>query len=217
MPVLDNIMLVDRMATRAADEERQRIARDIHDRIIQPYIGLQLGITSIRDLCELPAGKDLLPLLRDRTSRLQELAMMGIDDLRQYVRRLKYGENSNGGFVGGLQRFAASFYEATGIRVVVQADKGFHISDRLAAEVFPMLTEALSNIRRHTRSLSASIQLQETGERLVVIIENEIGSEAPPPPFIPRSIAERAASLEGTVRVNSLEGGNTAVVIEIPL
>lgn len=217
MPVLDNILLVDQMATRAAEEERQRIARDIHDTIIQPYIGLQLGITSIRELCDLAPGEDLAPRLKERTSRLQELAAAGIADLRQYVQRLKYGEGSNGGLVNGLRRFASRFYQATGIEVEVKAADMFHINDRLAAEVFSMLEEALSNIRRHTHALHSSIELGTIGERLVVLVENEAGAEGPPAPFVPRSIAERAASLQGTVGVKTLENGNTAVVIEIPL
>lgn len=217
MPVLDNIALVDRMATRAAEEERQRIARDIHDTIIQPYIGLQLGITSIRELCDAADGKNPVPLLKERASRLQALAAAGIADLRQYVRRLKYGEDSNGGFVKGLQRYTARFYEATGIEVEVKAAGSFHINDRLAAEVFSMLEEALSNIRRHTRALRSSIELRTIGECLVVRVENETGTEGPPPPFVPRSIAERAASLEGTAGVKTLPNGNTAVIIQIPL
>lgn len=48
LPVIDNIRLVDRLASAAAEEERRRIARDLHDRIVQPYIGLQLGLAAVR-------------------------------------------------------------------------------------------------------------------------------------------------------------------------
>ncbi|HZB43944.1 MAG TPA: hypothetical protein VE360_01800, partial [Pyrinomonadaceae bacterium] len=44
IPVLDNVRLLDRLASGAAEQERQKIARDIHDGVIQPYIGLQLGL-----------------------------------------------------------------------------------------------------------------------------------------------------------------------------
>ncbi len=217
MPVLDNIVLVDRMATRAAEEERHRIARDIHDRIVQPYIGLQLGITSFRELIDMGPVDNWLPALKERAAKLQTLAAGGIADLRQYVRRLKDGAGSNGGFVQGLQRFAATFSEATGIEVDVNVAEGFHINDRLAAEVFPMLTEALSNIRRHTRAMHGSIELKTTGERLIVLVENETGKEGPPEPFVPRSIADRAESLQGMVMVKTLKNFSTGVVIEIPL
>jgi signal transduction histidine kinase len=46
-PVIENIRLVDRLASDAAEVERQRIAHDLHDSVIQPYIGLQIGLTAI--------------------------------------------------------------------------------------------------------------------------------------------------------------------------
>ncbi len=145
------------------------------------------------------------------------MATTGIADLRQYVRQLRHGDGANGGFVEGLRRFAARFSEATGIEVEVKAAEGFHMNDRLAAEVFPMLTEALSNVRRHTHALRSSIELKNAGERLIAVIENETGPEEPPPLFRPRSIAERAASLQGTVSVQMLANHHTGVIIEIPL
>jgi signal transduction histidine kinase len=50
------------------------------------------------------------------------------------------------------------------------------VNDRLAAEVFSMLTEALSNIRRHTRALRCSIELSTTGERMMAMVVNETGT-----------------------------------------
>jgi signal transduction histidine kinase len=46
--VLDHIRLMDQLASEAAEQERKRIARDIHDSIIQPYIGLQMGLVGVR-------------------------------------------------------------------------------------------------------------------------------------------------------------------------
>jgi signal transduction histidine kinase len=217
MPVLENVILVDRMATRAAEEERQRIARDIHDRIIQPYIGLQLGITSVCELCDLAPGENLVPLLRERVLKLQELAGAGVADLRRYVQGLKYGEGTNGGLTEGLRRYALRFLEVTGIEIEVRAKEGFHINDRLAAEVFSMAAEAMSNIRRHTRALQGVIDLATANDRLIVRVENEKGADTPLGPFVPRSITERAAALQGAVKVETSGGGGTAVVIEIPL
>src|SRR5947208_5573333 len=51
-PVLEHIRLVDRMASDSADEERHRIARSVHDRVIQPYIGLQMGLIGLHRLAQ---------------------------------------------------------------------------------------------------------------------------------------------------------------------
>jgi signal transduction histidine kinase len=48
MPVLHNIILVDQLASDAANAERQRIAFDLHDRVIQSYVGLQMGSEAVR-------------------------------------------------------------------------------------------------------------------------------------------------------------------------
>src|SRR5262249_16603345 len=48
MLTIDNIRLVDRLASDAADEERRRIGRDLHDSVIQPYIGLQMGLVALQ-------------------------------------------------------------------------------------------------------------------------------------------------------------------------
>ncbi len=46
-PVMENIRLIDNLASDAAEQERQRIAHDIHDSVIQPYLGLQFGLAAL--------------------------------------------------------------------------------------------------------------------------------------------------------------------------
>src|SRR5258705_8980686 len=48
MPAIENIRLVDRLASDAAEHERKRIALDLHDTTIQPFIGLKMGLSAIR-------------------------------------------------------------------------------------------------------------------------------------------------------------------------
>jgi signal transduction histidine kinase len=48
-PIIENIRLVELLASHAADDERLKLARDIHDSVIQPYFGLQMGLEAIRE------------------------------------------------------------------------------------------------------------------------------------------------------------------------
>src|SRR6185295_2468372 len=50
MPVIENIRLVERLASDASEEERNRIARSVHDRVIQPYYGLQIGLKALQSV-----------------------------------------------------------------------------------------------------------------------------------------------------------------------
>jgi signal transduction histidine kinase len=226
MPVIDSIRLVDRLAAEAADEERKRIARDIHDSIIQPYIGLQMGLAGLRrklagDFMEASAKPaELLQIIKNAsedTDRLLEMTGDGIGDLRRYVRGLRDEGESEDGLTSSVKRFAAKFTQATNILVQVRADPNIRADDRLASEMFQIIVEGLSNIRRHTQSARAFIGMEHTENRLIVRIENDVVRGSKPTPFKPQSIAERAVSLGGKAYVEFFGDMGTSVIVEIPL
>jgi len=226
IPVIDSIRLVDRLALEAADEERKRIARDIHDSIIQPYIGLQMGLAGLRrklstDYAEPSSNaRELLQVIRnaaDDTDRLIEMTSNGIGDLRSYVRGLRDERENEDGLTSSVRRFAAKFTQATNILVQVRADPNIRVHDRLASEMFQIIVEGLSNIRRHTQSARAFIGMESVDARLIVRIENDGTRGSKPAPFTPQSIAERAESLGGRAYVEFFGDMGTSVIVEIPL
>jgi signal transduction histidine kinase len=226
MPVIDSIRLVDRLAAEAAEEERQRIARDIHDSIIQPYIGLQIGLAGVRqklaaDGIDVSSDReDLLEVIRDAaadTDRLIEMTGDGINDLRDYVHGLREAGGSEGGLTSSVRRFASKFTQATNIVVQVRADPDLGVDDRLAAEMFQIIVEGLSNIRRHTQSTRAFIDMECSDSRVILRIENDATHGSTPTPFKPQSIAERALSLGGRAYVEFFGDMGTSVIVEIPV
>jgi len=218
MPALAHVELVERMATRATDDERRRIALDLHDRIIQPHIGLQLGIQAIEESAS-GATEATIPMLRTRLRALGELAAQGLADLRGYVHTLRYGTRPGDGpgLVDSLRRFAGRYQEATGIQVSIETKSDVWVGERLASEVFSMVSEAVSNVRRHTSATTVSIRLERRGERLLLRIENPEDPGSPCTPFVPQSLTQRAAAVSGALEVHSGSGRTTAVLIEIPL
>jgi signal transduction histidine kinase len=217
MPSLAHLDLVERMATRAAEDERQRIALDIHDRVIQPYIGLQIGLAAVEQVLADRSDPGALPLVRDRLTKLAELTRFGIADLRGYVRALRGSPGRTGGLADSLRRFSQRFHEATGILVAVDVEGEMDIDDRLAAEVFSMACEAVSNVRRHTTALEALVTLRRTRDRLVLRVENAHDAALPVGPFLPLSIAQRAAAVSGTIAIESTGVGPTVVTVAISL
>jgi signal transduction histidine kinase len=226
LPVLEHIRLVDRMASDSAEEERRRIARSVHDRIIQPYLGIQMGLVGVRHLVQSVLDDKDSGGAAERARRamagLENLIGMtrdGVEELRQYVYDLRTtktrGENL---LIQSLLRYAAKFEIVTGIRVTVVNRLNFQdLNDRLAIEIFQMATEALSNVRRHTSATAAVLTVEDTPSGKVAVgIENEVREELPHRDFVPRSITERAESLGGNTRVIN-SNGHTLVSIEIPL
>ncbi|MBI1987000.1 MAG: hypothetical protein HYS70_01455 [Nitrospinae bacterium] len=212
LPAIDTLRLVDRLASDAAGAERRRIARDLHDSVIQPYLGLQMGLAALRQ--KLASGS---AEVKGEVERLISLTEVGLDDLRHYTGALREGDEPEGGLLPAVRRFAGRFAEATGIAVHVEAGADLCVNDRLAAEVFQMVAEGLSNIRRHTGSRRATVGLACSDGHLVLRVGNDVPAGAAPVPFIPRSITERATALGGRGRVEWTESGDTVVIVEIPL
>lgn len=210
--VLDNLRLVDRLASDAATEERRRIALDLHDSVIQPYLGLRLGLSAAR--AALTAGR--ADEAGTHVDRLVQLADGELQTLRGYVRELRADTAVAGaGLTGSVRRFCRRFSDATGIRVdVVTADAA--VDDAVAAEVFQMVAEALSNVRRHTQATHAEVRVDVAEERLRLTVTND-GAPLARADFHPRSLAERAAALGGKVQVEHPAGGRTAVRVDLPM
>ena len=115
-------------------------------------------------------------------------------------------------------RFGRKFTAATGIQVQVEVNGELHVNDRLATEVFHIVAEGLSNIRRHTLATTASITLVQENSYLSVQICND-GVEGEtfrcplhpvPSPNAPWPLAGRYVL---SVRVQT----HVAVIAEIPL
>ena len=226
VPILKNMEVLDRLASDAASEERLRIARDIHDSIVQPYIGLQMGIESLRQKVML-GENHLMPEIE----RLNQLCVSGTLELRSYVQQLKQARHDEDNLLASVHRLTTKFEAATAISVCVEAKLESQLHDRLAAEVLQMVAEGLSNIRRHTRSDQAFIRLRSRDGHLTLIIENHnenvssattrAGERSKIPggescSFTPVSLSERTWSLGGSIEVQAHQEG-AIVTIKIPL
>src|SRR5262252_2416957 len=217
MPTIDNIRLVDRLASEAAEAERRRMARDLHDSVIQPYLGLQMGLAAMEKNLATHSSD-----VHEDLKRLLALTSASIADLRQYMGELRdTGAPESGllpaSLLPAVQRFARTFAEATGIDVHIDAKTALPVHDRLAAEVFQMVAEGLSNVRRHTRSPQATVTLVCAHDHLCLSIANDTAPGTVPVPFTPRSLTERAAALGGRARVEWPAQGGTVVLVDIPL
>lgn len=210
LPIVENIRLLDQLASQAADQQRQKISRDIHDSTIQPYIGLKFGLEAIE--IKLAAGQPI----EDDVRKLILLADTSISELRGYVKSLRSEQREQPGstLVEAVRQQAAKYAEFYGIEVAVDAD-GLQINDRLAAEAFQIIVEGLSNARKHTAAHNIVIRIRQRDHALLLEIEND-GAETGVRDFSPRSITERAASLGGEAAVSSV-AGSTLVKVRIPL
>ena len=213
VPMIDNVRLVEHLASEASEYERKRISRDIHDGAIQPYIGLKLGLDALRrQVSQNDSVAAGLAELAEKTNSV-------IDDLRSYVGELKErsSNESESVLVSSLQRQAGKFGELYDIEVAVRTAPEINLNDRLAAEVFQIVQEGLSNIKRHTNSSRATVTMLSSNGDMVLQIENECSGHDGVRNFTPRSITDRAVALGGRVSVDAGDDGSTVVSVVIPM
>ena len=213
MPVIHNIRLLERLASNSAQQERQRLARAIHDSVIQPYIGLQYKLAAIRN--KAAEGREL----GEDIERLFEMTVEEVAGLRGFVRGLKDGEGRADNFVAAVRRFAAQFAQNYDLDVKVESKGDFRVNDRLAAELIRIVHEGLSNVRKHSSTAVSRITLERADSSLRISIENEDprAEDSARAQFTPRSITERAEELGGHVSVERTPDARTVVRVEIPL
>ena len=223
-PIMENMRLVETLASDAAEQERRRIARDIHDSVIQPYLGLQLALAAIAQKLE-PGNPEILHDVK----RVMELTNQELAELRRYVWGLRGGEEPLDALLPAIQRYAERFSSVTGINVKVKANGKVEVNGRLAAELFQIVTEGLNNVRRHAQCDDALVEIECTGGGLLLQIKNRrprpSGRLDPGPEenkersnlFSPRSISERATLLGGKTTVSVDENNYTVVSVGIPI
>lgn len=212
-PVVENIELVDKMASEAASQERKKMSLDLHDTAIQPYIGLKLGLSALRN----KASADN-PLVGD-VDRLISVVEKVISNLRNYAMTFN-GKSSSlePVFLMVLRQQAEQIREFYGVDIDILMDNQIVVSDRLSTEVLQLVREGLSNICKHTLAQRGFIKIECVNGWLRIQIENEsIGSDIGAANFVPRSLSERAAGLGGKVHVMQIPQGNTVVHVEIPV
>lgn len=207
--------LADHQAT-VTENERKRIARDIHDDLGQHLMALRI------DMSVLAAGSAAVTVSKewiDATLKQIDAAITAvraiINDLRPAM--LDFGLHA------AIEWQATKFEQRTGIACQLQlGNDEVALNDQCATALFRIVQEALTNIQRHARARQVRIDMQRTDNRLLMTIADDgIGVAAKgvkkPDSFGLIGIEERIGALGGTLSIVSNPGQGMALVLSIPL
>jgi signal transduction histidine kinase len=192
----------------AADEERRRIERDIHDGAQQRLVALALELRSAQRRLGGEVDPELDTILSSASDELQ----VAVDELRELAHGIHPGILVQGGLAPALEALAGR----SPVPVSVEAT-----SDRLPPDVegtaYFVASEALANIAKHAGASRASIKAtREDGLLVIEVVDNGAGGAAAHDGSGLRGLADRVEALGGRLRVESPEGVGTRVVGEIP-
>ena len=192
-------------------EDRERIARNLHDVVIQKLFAAGLGINSI-------AARSIDPDMNDRLSPI-------IDDLDDTIRELRstiFSLNTRHAPASmriEIQRVINEEHGALGFEPEVHLHGPIDaLPANIANELLPTLREALSNIARHAHAGAAVIDLSVTDTVALRVQDNGIGIiDQPGTGHGIRNAAARADSLGGTCSIHNATAGGTIVEWSVPL
>jgi signal transduction histidine kinase len=150
------------------DEERRRIARELHDGTAQNLFAITLNLRRLEGLA-VKRVPEMTKLMND----IQQLAMQSLTELRTLSYLLHPPVLDYAGLVRALQWFAQGFSERSGIHVDAAAlqDVG-RLSPEIETALFRVVQESLANVRRHSGSNSASIRLEKASAEVKLQISD---------------------------------------------
>jgi len=215
---IENARLYERGRELSFVEERNRLARDLHDAVVQKLFGVVLAAQSAATLFDRDSDA-----ARGQLERLQELTQDAIQELRSLIFQLRPAAVESDGLAAAIDKHVQV------LRRVHRQDIGLEVTGeprlrpRVDEEVFRIVQEALHNGLKHAGADRLQVRLEEGEHELLLSVHDDgVGFDPAASDHRSRrlgltSMEERAASLGGTLAIESTPGAGTTIRLEVPI
>ena len=208
---LDTAMLFDDVRAVATSEERNRIAREMHDGVAQEIVALGYIVDEIASVSDQEDTRELTSALRSEITRLVSEIRFSIFDLRHQV--------TDGRVSSSLADYARAVSIASGLRVHLSlSESGPPLSPRTATEVLRVAQEAIGNVRKHANAENLWLTFESDGTTLRLEIEDDgVGNASPREHHWGlQTMRERAAGVGARLEIGPRRDGGTVVSLRSP-
>jgi signal transduction histidine kinase len=220
---LENIFLLRHLRARAIEAERSRIARDLHDGILQTLLSIEIQLDVLRRRVVSAPEQAVISL-----STLQQTVKNEGAELRQTVTDLRPLRVQSADLVDLMRGFAERYRNESTVALDLLIDSTqLRAPDRVCREIFQIYREALNNIKKHAKASHVVVKLSQDDSRLVLVVDDNgegfsfagkfTGDELDRLRLGPISIKERARTVGGVLTVESNPGHGARLTIEVPL
>jgi len=201
----------------AQEEERARLARELHDDLSQQIAALSIATSNLKaDIPEEQAGA------RAQSDRLQQKLAGLAEGIRRLSHELHPAVLKHAGLAAALRAYCSEFSSLTGVRVALEAEGSFEgLPSAASLCIYRIVQEALQNVAKHARVTDASVQLSRSPGIVSLTIADRGAGMAPDRTGAAAglglvSIKERTRLVNGTVRIQSAPNRGTTITVTIP-
>jgi signal transduction histidine kinase len=212
---IENARLYERSRELTVVEERNRVARELHDSVTQNLFGVVLAADAAATLLDRDAAA-----ARAQLQRVQELARAGMDELRSLIFELRPAALADEGLAATLRKHLGVLRRVHQQDIALKVRGAPRPGGAHDGDVFRIAQEAVHNAVRHAHAEHIEVALDGRNGRLVLTVEDDgVGFDPADPELRSRhlgltSMEERAQRLGGRLEVRSAEGAGTTVRLE---
>ncbi|HJS50721.1 MAG TPA: PAS domain S-box protein [Pyrinomonadaceae bacterium] len=215
------IEFLQRLVT-SQEDQRQRIARDLHDQLGQRLTALRLKIAAMKEVCSHDEN------LKARAVRLQEVAELLDSEVSFLAWELRPFALDELGLVDAIGTFVREWSKHYEIPAEFHSSglANVPLDESSDSHLYRIAQEALNNIVKHSRASAVNVLLEKTGDELVLIVEDNGVGMKPSERSNGRKggkglglegMRERASLIGGSLEIESAPGAGTTVYARIPL
>ena len=217
----DNLQFYLRQVLQAQEEERKRLARELHDDVSQQILLLTHGVDNIASKAERYSPQEL----RNELGKLYEVSKEAYRGIKRYAQALRPSILDDLGLVAAIKWLAQEVNNLAGIEVQVSIGAIPSLAPETQLVLFRIVQEALNNVHRHSGASEASITVEcQKAEVRMTISDNGKGFELPQQlsDFAGQGklgltgMAERARLIGGELEVSSQKGKGTKIIVKAP-
>src|SRR3954454_7995797 len=202
------------LVLRAQEEERRRLARDLHDEVNQALTAILLRLEALSQAAPDPLTEEL--------AELKRLVNQAMDELLQLARQLRPTALDDHGLLPAMTSQVRRFAEQTGIKADLDScGTELRLEPDEEIAVFRVAQEALANIARHADASSVQVGLRADDDGIELTVRDDGRGFCPDEPATGGGLglggmAERARLVGGELTIESRPGGGTELLLRVP-
>ena len=207
--------LIERAGARAGEQERARLARELHDSVAQALYGITLGAKTARATLALDPART-----RESLEYTIRLAEGGVSEMKALLFSLRPDALEEGGLVAALRQHAHALEARHGLLVHAELRTEPRLNPDAQAAAYRVAQEAMHNVVKHARAGQVWLDILDDGAHVTLSVRDDgrgFDPQAQSPGTLgQRSMRERAAGVGGRLDVSSAPGQGTCVTLELP-